>query len=812
MRISVDPPPKKGHWKDYGDHRVWIPDEKVYVLVREGIGVDDSNLNVYSNYRVLTPNAPETIFTVTPYRGSCNPGPVDLGANKDSMYRVQAFKMNPEIDTYPNRTGRTNITIVPPDQHPGYDPNPGNVNELMRNETRHLYRDMFWSADWYKRVHLRNPAYAHWDKHKERYGYTVPGMSLPEEDIYDKDLAPCPPLPVILSDRYDCYDQVFKPVAPEPLEIEANVACITTLDQRFPNVQLKLMNYDNENDVNDPYNIPFAVPNTDTPLIATYNAHGGGIDWLGVAQLAAPSVTHEKIIFQANQDGTYNYWYWYEPPSIDPVLGPQVENAIDPNDWIVGEPMADFSMSCPVGLNREAIHVDDRSTWKDSDCSADRKYMHCDVNMPEGMPDLGDITGYIDGPLQSDHFGLFDGGFGWITSYGVPTYVTPYGEVTASDEGGECLIALLPSDGSTHVKIHVYLNNTIFDYNSSSAHPFTGSPYFRTEEYTGVPAGNPAPIYLGKPINGIDYAGFIDLKVYQADPYVNFAEWLIVDKGIQYSNVNYTAGPSSNPPLYPLPPPAPQIQVPYWPILRTSHGGFRCYPGGQTHTGRVVGQNFNPNGGAFGWNAYPAIWSESTQNNSDAEKFFKRYQKGVRGEKHSQRRSRETQTELEWLGQLDYQLKDTVKNSDIEEIAQELRQAGLLKDKNRLHAKRTLQPSVPHEAVSPSGHKIFWGRNNRQNDEISTKLLKGGDLWFHAYQTPGAHVVLKIRSGQSAAEADILYAAAIAAGYSKAREDSKVEVMVAEAKFVHKPKGGRAGLVNVLKYQTVLVDPLRPES
>ena len=195
----------------------------------------------------------------------------------------------------------------------------------------------------------------------------------------------------------------------------------------------------------------------------------------------------------------------------------------------------------------------------------------------------------------------------------------------------------------------------------------------------------------------------------------------------------------------------------------------------------------------------------------NAEKFFKRYQKGVRGEKHSQRRSRETQTELEWLGQLDYQLKDTVKNSDIEEVAAELRQAGLLKDKNRLHTKRTLQPSMPHETTSPSGFKILWGRNNRQNDDISTKVLKSGDFWFHVQGAPGAHVVMKIGSTSTVLnDEDLHYAASIAAGYSKSRDDHKVEVMVADAKSVHKPKGCRAGLVNVLQYRTLTVEPFRP--
>ena len=193
----------------------------------------------------------------------------------------------------------------------------------------------------------------------------------------------------------------------------------------------------------------------------------------------------------------------------------------------------------------------------------------------------------------------------------------------------------------------------------------------------------------------------------------------------------------------------------------------------------------------------------------NAERYFNRYKKAKRGEEHSQRRLRETQSELEWLGQLDYQLKDTVKNSDIEEIAQELRHVGLLKDKNRLHSKRTLQPSRPHEVVSPSGFKVIWGRNNRQNDEISTKLLKNGDFWFHAHQIPGAHVVLKVAQGKSVTDEDLLYAAAIAAGYSKGREDLKVEVMLAAAKSVHKPKGSRGGLVNVLQYKTLLVKPLR---
>ncbi|SEA68082.1 protein of unknown function [Desulfuromusa kysingii] len=194
----------------------------------------------------------------------------------------------------------------------------------------------------------------------------------------------------------------------------------------------------------------------------------------------------------------------------------------------------------------------------------------------------------------------------------------------------------------------------------------------------------------------------------------------------------------------------------------------------------------------------------------NAEKYFWRYKKGKRGQEHSQRRLEESRSELEWLQQLEYQLKDNAKNSDIEEIASELRQAGLLKERNNLHSKKTLQPSKPHDATSPSGFKVLWGRNNRQNEEISCKILKKGDLWFHVHISPGTHVVLK--SSQRHLELkdeDLEFAASLAAGYSKSRDDDKVTVMMAEAKSVYKPKGSKPGLVNVLQFKTLVVKPYR---
>jgi predicted ribosome quality control (RQC) complex YloA/Tae2 family protein len=197
----------------------------------------------------------------------------------------------------------------------------------------------------------------------------------------------------------------------------------------------------------------------------------------------------------------------------------------------------------------------------------------------------------------------------------------------------------------------------------------------------------------------------------------------------------------------------------------------------------------------------------------NAEKYFQKYKKFKKGLEHSQRRLDETKTELEWIQQLEFQLSDNVKTSDIEEIAQELREAKLLKEKNRLHHRRTQQESKPFESLSPKGFKVFWGRNNRQNDFISTKVLKSGDLWFHVYHAPGTHVVLKSSgSNMLFTDEDKVYAASIAAGYSKLKNDTKVEVMQATAESVKKPKNSRPGLVSVQKHSTLLVKPLRIEN
>jgi len=106
---------------------------------------------------------------------------------------------------------------------------------------------------------------------------------------------------------------------------------------------------------------------------------------------------------------------------------------------------------------------------------------------------------------------------------------------------------------------------------------------------------------------------------------------------------------------------------------------------------------------------------------------------------------------------------------------------------------------------------VYCGKNNQGNDVLWRQLATPEDIWLHAYRQAGAHVVLKVRPRQEVAHQTLLQAAALAAFYSKGKEDVSVEVMYTRAKYVRKFRGARPGQVQVTEYHTVEVAPQLPE-
>jgi len=132
---------------------------------------------------------------------------------------------------------------------------------------------------------------------------------------------------------------------------------------------------------------------------------------------------------------------------------------------------------------------------------------------------------------------------------------------------------------------------------------------------------------------------------------------------------------------------------------------------------------------------------------------------------------------------------------------------GLAKSQRKKKTAMATRHTGPSEyrVFEKSGFRCLVGKNNYQNDRL-IKDAKDGDLWFHVQGIPGAHVILKNKN-QPVPEEVFLFAAQLAARYSKAYQSARVPVDYTDVKDVKKPKGFRPGMVTYRNHKTVFVDP-----
>ena len=187
----------------------------------------------------------------------------------------------------------------------------------------------------------------------------------------------------------------------------------------------------------------------------------------------------------------------------------------------------------------------------------------------------------------------------------------------------------------------------------------------------------------------------------------------------------------------------------------------------------------------------------------NAQRYFDEYKKLKRKYEGMEKRLSEVEEELEYL----YQLWQTILDADDEEVLEEIRdemeEAGILKARKR--KKKKASKSLPRKVVY-GGYTILIGRNNRQNDEL-VRNSSPNDVWLHTREIPGAHVVIK---AQGEVPREVLeFAASLAAGYSRARNSSNVPVDYTLVKYVRKPKGFKPGMVIYKNQKTLVVNPQR---
>lgn len=183
----------------------------------------------------------------------------------------------------------------------------------------------------------------------------------------------------------------------------------------------------------------------------------------------------------------------------------------------------------------------------------------------------------------------------------------------------------------------------------------------------------------------------------------------------------------------------------------------------------------------------------------NAKRYFDRYTKLKRTNEALTKLTVEVKAEIDQLEGIRHALDIASDEGDLAQIRQELEESGFVRKKperDRKRGRSRTPASRPLHYVSSDGYDIFVGKNNIQNDRI-TKNASGSDIWFHANDMPGSHVILKAKGQKMDEIPDRAFeeAASLAAYYSSGRDQDKVEVDYLERKNVKKPSGSKPGFV-----------------
>jgi predicted ribosome quality control (RQC) complex YloA/Tae2 family protein len=189
----------------------------------------------------------------------------------------------------------------------------------------------------------------------------------------------------------------------------------------------------------------------------------------------------------------------------------------------------------------------------------------------------------------------------------------------------------------------------------------------------------------------------------------------------------------------------------------------------------------------------------------NAEKYFKDYKKTYTAEQTLTALTEADKKELIYFDSVLDSINRATTFSEINEIREELAVGGYIK-KVISKQKKKHQTIVFKEEVSVEGFRILIGKNNIQNDYLTTKLASKNDMWFHVKNIAGSHVVV-FCDGRKLADETILKAAIFAAQNSKAAFSTQVPVDYTQIRNVKKPNGAKPGMVIYTTNKTIYVNP-----
>lgn len=191
----------------------------------------------------------------------------------------------------------------------------------------------------------------------------------------------------------------------------------------------------------------------------------------------------------------------------------------------------------------------------------------------------------------------------------------------------------------------------------------------------------------------------------------------------------------------------------------------------------------------------------------NAKKYFARYNKLKRTYEALIEFTETSKAELDHLLSVQNSLEIAKSDGDLTQIKNELIESGYIRgrvDKNK-NNKET--KSKPMHFISSDGFHMYVGKNNFQNEEITFKLADGNDMWFHAKQMPGSHVIVKTNGEDLLPDRTYEEAARLAAYYSTGRTGSKVDVDYTAKKNLKKPPKAKPGYVIYHTNYSMTIEP-----
>jgi predicted ribosome quality control (RQC) complex YloA/Tae2 family protein len=189
----------------------------------------------------------------------------------------------------------------------------------------------------------------------------------------------------------------------------------------------------------------------------------------------------------------------------------------------------------------------------------------------------------------------------------------------------------------------------------------------------------------------------------------------------------------------------------------------------------------------------------------EAAKRFARYAKAKRAAQEIARLKTETENELTPLREKLKRLDEVIAAKDFSALENfENKKTSQQQTRKKKSSKEF---TGTRRYLSSDGFEIFVGKQSKDNDYLTFRVANSNDLWLHAADYPGSHVIIRNPNRKEIPQRTILEAAQLAAQYSQAKKETKAAVHYTEKKFVTKPKGAAAGLVRLSSFRTLIVEP-----